>query len=152
MNTETAGTAVTTDTALDTAAITRLFDRYLRSLDDRGGFDETWAASFFTEDATTSTPAGDVRGRDAIASNVRMAMGLFDRTVHFSSNYLIELDGDRATLLGNQLSTHVLAGDGGLFVSGGRTENELVRTAEGWRLSRADLHIAWKQGNPPVLP
>ncbi|MFC9795820.1 hypothetical protein ACFVJI_24670 [Streptomyces sp. NPDC127584] len=49
-------------------------------------------------------------------------------------------------------STHVLAADGELFVSGGRTENELVRTAEGWRLSRADLRIAWKQGNPPVLP
>ncbi|MFB7374388.1 nuclear transport factor 2 family protein [Streptomyces sp. NPDC056222] len=136
----------------DTADITRLFDRYLRSLDDRGAFDAAWAASFFTEDATTSTPAGDVRGREAVAANVRMAMGLFDRTVHFGSNYLVDVDGDRATLLGNQLSTHVLADDGGLFLSGGRTENELVRTPDGWRLSRADLRIAWTQGNPPVLP
>ncbi|MBT2444551.1 nuclear transport factor 2 family protein [Streptomyces sp. ISL-36] len=148
MNTDTADTAH----AADITAITRLFDRYLRSLDDRGAFDETWAAAFFTEDATTSTPAGDVRGREAVAANVRMAMTLFDRTVHFGSNYLIDVDGDRATLLGNQLSTHVLAGDGGLFLSGGRTENELVRTAEGWRLSRADLRIAWTQGDPPVLP
>lgn len=136
----------------DTADITRLFDRYLRSLDDRGAFDDAWAASFFTEDATTSTPAGAVRGREAVAANVRMAMGLFDRTVHFGSGYLVEVDGDRATLLGNQLSTHVLAGDGGLFVSGGRAENELVRTGEGWRLSRADLRIVWTQGNPPALP
>ncbi|MEK9520251.1 nuclear transport factor 2 family protein [Streptomyces sp. NPDC087908] len=156
MNTNTAAEAIaSTDVTAalsDTAAITRHFDRYLRSLDDRGTYDESWAAAFFTEDATTSTPAGDVRGRDAIAANVRMAMGLFDRTVHFGSNYLIDVDGDRATLLGNQLSTHVLAADGELFVSGGRTENELVRTAGGWRLSRADLRIAWKQGNPPVLP
>ncbi|MFE5483741.1 nuclear transport factor 2 family protein [Streptomyces sp. NPDC056527] len=136
----------------DTADVTRLFDRYLRSLDDRGAFDTAWAASFFTEDATTSTPAGDVRGREAVAANVRMAMGLFDRTVHFGSNYLVDVDGDRATLLGNQLSTHVLADGGGLFLSGGRTENELVRTPDGWRLSRADLRIAWTQGNPPVLP
>ncbi|MET9377913.1 nuclear transport factor 2 family protein [Streptomyces sp. NPDC003035] len=141
-----------TDTSTDIAAVTRLFDRYLRSLDDRGPFDEAWAASFFTEDASTSTPAGDVHGRDAVAANVRMAMGLFDRTLHIGSNYLIDVDGDRATLLGNQLSTHVLAGDGGLFLSGGRTENELVRTAGGWRLSRADLRIVWTQGNPPVLP
>lgn len=140
------------DTTTDTAAVTRLFDRYLRSLDDRGAFDATWAAAFFTEDATTSTPAGDVHGRDAVAANVRMAMGLFQETVHVGSNYLIDVDGDRATLLGDQLSTHVLAGDGGLFVSGGRTENELVRTAEGWRLSRADLKIAWTRGNPPALP
>ncbi|GGT20175.1 hypothetical protein GCM10010222_72680 [Streptomyces tanashiensis] len=136
----------------DTLAVTRLFDRYLRSLDDRGPFDEAWAASFFTADATTSTPAGDVRGREAVAANIRGAMGLFDRTVHFGSNYLVDVDGDRATLLGNQLSTHVLAADGSLFVSGGRTENDLVRTADGWRLSRADLRIAWTRGNPPALP
>ncbi|MCT4356318.1 nuclear transport factor 2 family protein [Streptomyces sp. Je 1-79] len=136
----------------DTADITRHFDRYLRSLDDRGPFGDGWAAAFFTKDATSSTPAGDTRGREAIAANVRMAMGLFDRTVHFGSNYLVEVDGDRATLLGNQLSTHVLADGGGLFLSGGRTENEFVRTPDGWRLSRADLLIAWKQGNPPALP
>ncbi|MFJ3586261.1 nuclear transport factor 2 family protein [Streptomyces sp. NPDC090127] len=140
------------NTDTDTADITRLFDRYLRSLDDRGPFGDDWAAAFFTEDATSSTPAGATRGRDAIAATVRTAMGLFDRTVHFGSNYLVEVDGDRAGLLGNQLSTHVLADGGGLFVSGGRTENEFVRTADGWRLSRADLLIAWTRGNPPALP
>lgn len=133
------------------AEITDLFDRYLRSLDDRK-FDASWAASFFTEDATTATPAGAVRGRDAVLGNVRTAMRLFDRTVHFGSNYIIEVDGERATLRGNQLSTHVLADDGTLFLSGGRTDNELVWTVDGWRLRRADLHITWTQGNPPVLP
>lgn len=135
----------------DRAEITDLFDRYLRSLDDRQ-FDEAWAESFFTEDARTKTPAGYVRGRDAILGNVRTALGLFDRTVHFGSNYVIEVADDRATLRGNQLSTHVLAAGRSLFLSGGRTVNELVRTAYGWRLKRADLHVTWTQGNPPVLP
>ncbi|OEJ35368.1 nuclear transport factor 2 family protein [Streptomyces subrutilus] len=138
-------------TLADRAEITDLFDRYLRSLDDRE-FDESWAASFFTEEASTATPAGHVRGRNAVLENVRTALRLFNRTVHFGSNYVIEVDGDRATLRGNQLSTHVLAGQGGLFLSGGRTDNELVRTADGWRLHRADLNITWTQGNPPVLP
>ncbi|MEU3607594.1 nuclear transport factor 2 family protein [Streptomyces sp. NPDC035033] len=158
-------TGTTTDTATDatmdtaaariaaaTAAVVRLFDGCLRSLDDRGAFDGTWAAAFFTEDATASTPAGDVRGREAVAANVRGAMGLFDRTVHVGSDYLVDVDGDRATLRGDQLSVHVLAGDGGLFVSGGRAENEFVRTAGGRRLSRADPRVAWTRGNPPVLP
>lgn len=133
--------------------ITELFDRYLRSLDD-GVFDEAWAAAFFTEDATSATPAGELRGRASILEHIGGAMRLFDRTVHFGSNYLIDVDpaGDHATLLGNQLSTHVLADGGGLFLSGGRTENELVRTPDGWRLSRADLHVVWTQGTPPVLP
>ncbi|MGW7414890.1 nuclear transport factor 2 family protein [Streptomyces sp. NPDC054863] len=137
----------------DRAEITDLFDRYLHSLDDPAQeHDETWAASFFTEDASTATPAGEVRGRAAVRANVATAMRLFTRTVHFGSNYVIEVDGDRATLRGNQLSTHVLASDGELFLSGGRSDNALVRTAAGWRLSRADLHIAWTQGSPPVLP
>jgi hypothetical protein len=135
----------------DRAAITDLFDRFLRSHDDPE-FDEPWAARFFTEDASTTTPAGHSRGRDAILGNVRTVMRLFDRTVHFGTNYVIEVDGDRATLRGNQFSTHVLASNGELFVSGGRTDNELVRTADGWRLRRADLDIAWTQGSPPVLP
>lgn len=135
----------------DRAEITDLFDRYLRSLDDRR-FDDVWAASFFTEDASTETPAGRVRGRGAILDNIRTAMALFDRTVHVGSNHVIAVDGDRATLHGNQLSTHVLAADGTLFLSGGRTVNELVRTPDGWRLTRADLHVTWTQGNPPVLP
>ncbi|MFF4697824.1 nuclear transport factor 2 family protein [Streptomyces chattanoogensis] len=149
MDSQTLGTEIRALT--DRAEITDLFDRYLRSLDDRT-FDRSWAGSFFTEEASTATPAGQVQGRHAILENVRTAMRLFDRTVHFGSNYVIEVDGDRATLHGNQLSTHVLAGDGGLFLSGGRTENELVRTADGWRLHRADLRITWTQGNPPVLP
>ncbi|MFI0975428.1 nuclear transport factor 2 family protein [Streptomyces sp. NPDC021093] len=137
----------------DRAEITDLFDRYLHSLDDPGQeYDENWAAAFFTADASTATPAGEVRGRGAVRANVATAMRLFTRTVHFGSNYVIEVDGDLATLRGNQLSTHVLASDGELFVSGGRTDNALVRTAAGWRLSRADLHIAWTQGSPPVLP
>ncbi|MFF4954451.1 nuclear transport factor 2 family protein [Streptomyces chattanoogensis] len=149
MDSQTLGTDIRALT--DRAEITDLFDRYLRSLDDRE-FDRSWAVAFFTEEASTATPAGQVQGRHAILENVRTAMRLFDRTVHFGSNYVIEVDGDRATLHGNQLSTHVLAGDGGLFLSGGRTENELVRTADGWRLHRADLRITWTQGNPPVLP
>ncbi|MGW2629973.1 nuclear transport factor 2 family protein [Streptomyces chattanoogensis] len=149
MDSQTLGTDIRALT--DRAEITDLFDRYLRSLDDRE-FDRSWAVAFFTEEASTATPAGQVQGRHAILENVRTAMRLFDRTVHFGSNYVIEVDGDRATLHGNQLSTHVLAGDGGLFLSGGRTENELVRTPDGWRLHRADLRITWTQGNPPVLP
>ncbi|GAA3487105.1 hypothetical protein GCM10018987_11840 [Streptomyces cremeus] len=140
----------------DRAEVTDLFDRYLRSLDDvhaDGGraLDAAWAAAFFTEEATTATPAGQVAGRSAVLANVSAAMRLFARTVHFGSNYVIEVDGDRATLRGNQLSTHVLADGGELFVSGGRTDNELVRTPAGWRLHRADLHIAWTQGTRPAL-
>ncbi|MFF7728331.1 nuclear transport factor 2 family protein [Streptomyces sp. NPDC008001] len=142
----------------DRAEIIELVDRYLRSLDEgglgEGGFGEEWGRAFFTEDAGSRTPAGEVRGRAEVVRAVASAMALFERTVHFGTNYLIDIDftGDRATVTGNQLSTHVLRASGELFESGGRMSHELVRTGEGWRMRRADLEIVWTRGAKPVVP
>ncbi|MFI2787176.1 nuclear transport factor 2 family protein, partial [Kitasatospora sp. NPDC018614] len=60
---------------------------------------------------------------------------------------------DRAAVRGAQVSTHVLAdGSDGVFVSAGHTETELVRTADGWRISASALRVVWTQGRPPRLP
>ncbi|MEV8068898.1 nuclear transport factor 2 family protein [Streptomyces sp. NPDC085995] len=139
-------------TLTDRAEITDLMDRYLRSLDD-GVFDDEWARAFHTEDVTAEMPVGTVRGREALLRRVRQAMALFDRTVHFGTDITVEIDGDRATARGAQLSTHVLAdGTDGVFVSAGHVENELVRTADGWRISASALRVVWTQGTPPRVP
>ncbi|CAM5334513.1 nuclear transport factor 2 family protein [Streptomyces griseomycini] len=136
----------------DRAEITDLMDRYLRSLDD-GVFDEEWARAFHTEDVTAEMPIGTVHGRDALLAHVRGGMALFDRTVHLGTNAIIEIDGARATVRGAQLSTHVLAdGSGSVFISAGHADAELVRTADGWRISASTLRVVWTQGSPPQLP
>ncbi|MFE6098860.1 nuclear transport factor 2 family protein [Streptomyces laurentii] len=136
----------------DRAEITDLMDRYLRSLDD-GVLDEDWARAFHTEDVTAEMPIGTVHGRDAVLTHVRRGMALFDRTVHLGTNAIIEVDGDRATARGAQLSTHVLAdGSENVFVSAGHTEADLVRTPDGWRIAATALRVVWTQGTPPRLP
>ncbi|MGW9430554.1 nuclear transport factor 2 family protein [Streptomyces decoyicus] len=136
----------------DRAEITDLLDRYLRSLDE-GRFDEAWARAFHTEDVTAELPVGTVRGRGALPARVGAAMALFDRTVHLGTNAVLEIDGDRATARGTQLSTHVLAdGSEGVFLSAGHADSELVRTPEGWRIAASSLRIAWTQGTPPRVP
>lgn len=136
----------------DRAEITDLMDRYLRSLDG-GDFDEEWACAFHTEDVTAEMPIGTVHGRDALLAHIRRGMALFDRTVHLGTNAVIEVDGDRATARGSQLSTHVLAdGSDGLFISAGHADTELIRTADGWRISASALRVVWTQGSPPRLP
>ncbi|MCD9874911.1 nuclear transport factor 2 family protein [Streptomyces guryensis] len=135
----------------DRAEITDLLDRYLRSLDN-GVFDEEWARAFHTEDVTAEMPIGTVHGRDALLARVRQAMARFDRTVHLGTNAIIEIDGARATTRGAQLSTHVLAdGTGSVFISAGHADAELVRTADGWRISASSLRVVWTQGPPPRL-
>lgn len=139
-------------TLTDRAEITDLLGRYLRSLDD-GVLDEEWARAFHTEDVTAQMPIGTVHGRDALLARVRRGMALFDRTVHLGTNAVIEVDGDRATARGAQLSTHVLAdGAGGVFVSAGHADTELARTADGWRICATALRVVWTQGTPPRLP
>ncbi|MEU0045986.1 nuclear transport factor 2 family protein [Streptomyces werraensis] len=136
----------------DRAAVTDLISRYLRSLDE-GVLDDDWARAFHTEDVVAEMPIGTVRGRDAVLDRVRRGMALFDRTVHLSTNDVVEIDGDRATVRGAQLSTHVLAdGSQEVFVSAGHTETELVRTDEGWRISATALRVVWTRGTPPRLP
>lgn len=139
-------------TLTDRAEITDLLDRYLRSLDD-GVFDEAWARAFHTEDVTAEMPIGTVHGRAALLARIQGGMALFERTVHLGTNPVIELDGDRATARGAQLSTHVLAdGSGSVFISAGHADTTLVRTADGWRISETALRVAWTQGTPPVVP
>ncbi|GEC09459.1 hypothetical protein SSP24_71140 [Streptomyces spinoverrucosus] len=136
----------------DRADISDLMSRYLHSLDE-GVFDEDWARAFHTEDVTAEWPIGSVHGREALLEHVRGGMALFDRTVHMCTDAVIEVDGDQATVRGNQLSTHVLAdGSGSLFISAGQVSTELVRTAEGWRISATSLRVVWTQGTPPRLP
>ncbi|WP_241777607.1 nuclear transport factor 2 family protein [Streptomyces sp. CT34] len=136
---------------IDRAEITDLLNRYLRSLDE-GIFDEAWARAFHTEEVTAVMPVGTVHGRDALLASVGQAMALFDRTVHLGTNAVIDIDGDRATARGAQLSTHVLAdGSEDLFISAGHADNELVRPPDGWRISASSLRITWTQGTPPPI-
>ncbi|TXS55274.1 nuclear transport factor 2 family protein [Streptomyces sp. t39] len=133
----------------DRAEIADLVGRYARSLDERV-LDEEWAAAFHTEDVAVEWPVGTLHGRDAVLELVRKAMAFFGPTVHLAAGTVVEVDGDRASTRGALLSTHVLAdGTDALFVSAGHLDNELVRTADGWRITRQSLRIAWTQGTPP---
>ncbi|MGW2117688.1 nuclear transport factor 2 family protein [Streptomyces zhihengii] len=134
----------------DRAGIEDLVGRYARSLDERV-LDEEWAAAFHTEDVAVEWPVGTLHGRGAVLELVRKAMAPFGPTVHLATGTVVEVDGDRASTRGALLSTHVLAdGSGELFVSAGHLDNELVRTADGWRIARQSLRIAWTRGTPPT--
>ncbi|QHC30791.1 nuclear transport factor 2 family protein [Streptomyces sp. HF10] len=136
----------------DRAGITDLMDRCLLSPDE-GGFDEEWARAFHTEDVTAEMPIGTVHGRAALPAHVRRGTALFDRTVHLGTDTVVEVDGDRATVRGAQLNTHVLAdGSGGVFLSAGHADTAPVRTADGRRISASALRVVWTQGPPPRLP
>jgi hypothetical protein len=144
------------DAIAQRAEIGTLLDRYLLSLDENR-FDDAWSRSIFTADARVEFPISHHEGVNGLATYHREALAKFDRTQHLNSGAVIDLDGDRATVRANLISTHVhrsVPSPPGAervphFITGTYVDGEARRTALGWRLRRLSFRLAWATGSPP---
>lgn len=75
------------------------------------------------------------------ASTVRI-LGILRCTQHLLGNLHVTVDGDRASSVSYVQATHV-GEDGRMFVTGGRYDDELVRTAAGWRIAARRFSRQW---------
>ncbi|MCW2861824.1 MAG: hypothetical protein JWP48_3532 [Actinoallomurus sp.] len=127
----------------DRAELTDLLARQGLWLDERR-FDET--ASIFTEDATVDTRGGRAEGRQALAEQAHRNHARFARTQHVTSNVLIDVAGDRATVRANLIATFVRDAAEPVpdLAIGERYHFDAVRTADGWRFSRVQVTPVWR--------
>ncbi|MFG2622087.1 nuclear transport factor 2 family protein [Streptomyces sp. NPDC048507] len=135
----------------DHAELRELFDRYVTALDTGGppGPDRERFAGLFTEDVTFAFPIGVCTGVEAFAAFQREARERWARTHHLAAGHSVVLDGDRATLRAQQLTTHVHHAPGEApahFEVGGYSEARAVRTPAGWRLHHIAFHVVWDSG------
>jgi hypothetical protein len=138
-------------TLTDRAEITGLIDRFFRALDERC-LDLPWGRSIFTDDIEVTFPIGQHQGLNAVVTAIAEGMSQFGPTQHSGSNYVIDLDGDRATVRWNAIQTHMPPDGTPLtppFVSGGYYDGEVIRTEDGWRFRQQAYHIVWLTGRPP---
>lgn len=133
---------------LDRVAIIDVTLRYAWALDTRSWDD---LDDVFLPDATAHMTE-DLVGRDAIKDRVRRALEPLDISQHIIANHQIVISGDRAKCRCYLQAQHVreAAGRSPNFIVAGRYEDQLVRTAEGWRIAHRDLIIMWTDGNPSV--
>lgn len=132
----------------DRAELTDLVSRQGRWLDERL-FDDS--AAVFTNDATARTPGGEAAGIEALTAQARRNHTRFARTQHLTSNILIDLDGDRATV-GANLLVHFTGDEATaepVLSMGERYRFEAVRTPAGWRFSRVEVTPVWRSGSLP---
>lgn len=63
-------------------------------------------------------------------------------TQHLIGNLAVSIDGDRATCISYVQATHY-AEEGEAWTTGGRYDDELVRTTEGWKIAKRRFERQW---------
>ncbi len=127
---------------LDRQEVADVLMRYGSSLDERN-----WdrLSTCFVDDVTSVLAGGpEMNGYAQLEEAVRAALGVYEATQHHIADLEAEIDGDSATLRANLIATHLYGGN--RFVVGGVYREELVRTAEGWRIAHHQLDSLWMDG------
>jgi hypothetical protein len=133
-------------------AIDRLLSRFMLGCDERQ-FTEAWAVSMFTEDFVLEFPVGVHEGLEGVPAYLNGIFSRWGPTQHVSTNHLIEVEGDSASIRANVIAVHLHQGQstagGSYFESRGFYEGKARRVTAGWRLRRLGLHIVWTAGSRP---
>jgi ketosteroid isomerase-like protein len=130
---------------LDRAEISDLLLAFARALDTKDW--DAYAATF-AEDGEFRIFDQVRVGRDEIAAGPARDLTRFDRTQHFSTNHVIDVDGDRATAQSYMLAVHVpdASRPDEHADIGGTYRCECVRTGDGWRFARVEIEVWWTAG------
>lgn len=135
----------------DRQEIADLLFRYATALDTR---DWQLLSTCFTPTAVAVYEGlGEFSPYAAIEGVCRAALEPLDGSHHVVSNVVAEVEGDSARATSYVVAQHVRAGapGGDFYTLGGVYTDELVRTADGWRIARRRLARVWTSGNPRVL-
>ena len=139
----------------DRAEINDVICRYAWALDTR---DWDLLDACFADDAYvdySSNPGGRKGSYRDVRPWLEQSLSAFVVMQHIMTNVDIRLDGDRATartMLVNPMGARTREGPPHVFYLGGRYDDDLVRTPDGWRIARRVETLLWFEGSlPPEL-
>ena len=135
---------------LDERAVVAVAMQYCSALDTKN-----WAAldEVFLADATADLAStSELIGRVAIVERIRAALSQLDDSQHLVGNHQVVVDGDVASHSCYLQAQHIrrAAVGGPNYLVGGRYEDRLVRTVDGWRIAHRKLVVMWTDGNLTV--
>lgn len=134
----------------DKAAVSEVVDDYARGIDAR---DFDLVRSCFTEDAFLDyTAFGANKGSVSdVVGWLEDALGGFVMSQHHVTNRFITVDGDGATCTGELLAVMGMQTEPGkmsLMFTGGQYNDTLVRTNDGWKISKRLCDRGWLSSGP----
>lgn len=125
----------------DLVALRLVADSYALAVDLGDG--ELFADQF-TPGGVLISPRGGFEGRAALAGVPAMMRGLYDRTHHAVTGLVPRFSGDRATAQTGTLARHFYRAPDGVeycYEMTVRYSDAFIRTEDGWRLARRELHL-----------
>lgn len=138
----------------DRAKIEDLLVRYCTAIDHR---DYGLLDRCFTDDAELDYSAlnGPADAYDKVRAWLEASLVHLDAMQHSISNTVYRIDGDRATTRTQFRNPNVMRRPDGslhLFTVGGYYDDELVRTADGWKIRRRVEVFTYLDGELPPRP
>jgi ketosteroid isomerase-like protein len=136
----------------DRAGIVDAVIAYATAVDTR---DWETLGALFTDDACWEYSRSGERlsGPDTIVARISASVERFDATHHLNGNHVTVVHGDRAEHTCYYQAQHVRLGTQGgeKFLAGGRYDDQLRRTPDGWRFTYRRVISVWTEGNPAVI-
>jgi hypothetical protein len=135
----------------DRQAIVDLLNRYSTCLDAR---DWDGLQQVFDADAVGVYGGTTYEGRDAVVSAIAGFLDPCGPSQHLLGNYVIELEGDVAASATRARVIHVGAGTNASmtpYESIGTYHDRVMRTKEGWRMTRREFEIQIETGDRRVF-
>ena len=137
-------------TLLDRAAIDDVLDEYAAAIDAR---DFARVSALFTADAhldyrSSGGPAGP---RDEVVDWLRSSLPLVAFTQHLLTNRRVRIDGDTASVRVELFNPLLFDSEGetSVMLLGGRYDDRLTRTDDGWRIVERIHTTTWTSGLLP---
>lgn len=165
---------------LDRAAISDVVHAYATGLDRRDWtlFRSIFLDAIEMDFRSVGLRVGRYDAGEWVRDAARLFAG-FAATQHTSTNHVHDVRGDEATCTSNMQAEHFVeaerdsrnrnrnrnrgnpdsgkpewsqkaADEANRWTIGGYYTNELVRTADGWKLAEVTLTVTWQTGNPDV--
>lgn len=148
-----AGSPVSAVRVEDRMMITELMHRYAWAIDE---LDMDALDTVFTPDAHldySSNPGGFAGSLPEVKEWLRASLSFFTVRQHSMANTLIEFTGtDSArakTMVHNPMGARTRQGPAHMFTIGARYDDDLVRTAPGWRIARRVETLLFLDGRLP---
>ncbi|GLW05686.1 hypothetical protein Misp01_08160 [Microtetraspora sp. NBRC 13810] len=129
----------------DRLELAELVSRLSHLLDDPA--DDDGLRAVYAENAVVNSPRGTAEGIDAVIAFVRRGDG-GERTHHFTTDVVVDLDGDRAVVRASLIDVFYRPGETPHRTVGLRYVFGALRTARGWRFDRADITPVWFSPQP----